>query len=114
MTTYKELKIKLESIGEDEVRDRFNEGLYSSYTKGMVDAWLKDKASNRRDSREEATLSIAKEANDIARKALDATNLSSLSRWKDRIIAITAVIIATIAASDKIKSCVLYIWSIIN
>ncbi|HFD31784.1 MAG TPA: hypothetical protein ENJ28_03585 [Gammaproteobacteria bacterium] len=48
-----------------------------------------------RDQREEETLSIAKEANRIAYRALRATSI-------DRIIAIIALITAIIAAKDEI------------
>lgn len=58
-------------------------------------SWLEGKEAELQDDRETETLSMAKEANLIAQ---------SMRRegWKDRIIAIAAVIIAAIAAREDI------------
>jgi hypothetical protein len=80
------------------------------YRLGMATEWLRLKdeeralaASKLRDAREEETLSIAREANEIARR-------SSREVRKDRLIAIAAVIIAAIAAIAARKE----IWSSIQ
>lgn len=78
-------------------------------TLGMATEWLRLKdeeralaASKLRDAREAETLSIAREANDIARLSFRAVR-------KDRYIAIAAVIIAAIAAREEIGSFIRWI-----
>jgi hypothetical protein len=81
------------------------------YRLGMATEWLRLKdeeralaASKLRDAREEETLSIAREANEIARR-------SSREVRKDRLIAIAAVIIAAIAARKEIWSFIQLIFA---
>ena len=84
---------------------------YDPPTRAAAIEWLRLKdvervseASAKRDTREEETLAIAKEANSIARSA-------SREVRKDRIIAIAAIIIAAISAHKEIKW---LIWSVIS
>jgi hypothetical protein len=74
---YDKLSAQLEELGETEVRIRFAHGAWSERNKRYVEVWLKSKdrgreeaSSAKRDAREEETLSIAKEANSIASRAL--------------------------------------------
>ena len=94
---------RLESIGESEVRARlpfgdFGDVLSHPYRR-VTEDWLSAKASKRaeadsakRDAREAESLSIAKEANDIARSA---------SKW-----ALYAAIIATVAIAVATKDAI--------
>lgn len=104
---HKDALARLESVGSEAVLleiARGSHGQPDSQLRSEVEAWLRSKqvaaeaaASDKRDAREEATLSIAKEANAIA--------LSARRSFRyDRTIAITAVIIAAIAAREDMGS----------
>jgi hypothetical protein len=101
---------KCERDGEETVRKLLAEKTYCTHDEiPIVEEWLRRKDEERtvvrasiRDAREERTLSIAEEANRIASSALAEARLANRSRWKDRIIAITAIIIAAMAAREDI------------
>ncbi|MGH8520972.1 MAG: hypothetical protein ACREU9_06045 [Gammaproteobacteria bacterium] len=87
---------------DDEVRQRIAGGKYNDHHKSLAQEWLRrreesraSEAATRAESRDEETLSIAREANLIARAASREVRI-------DRYIAIIAVIIAAIAARDDI------------
>jgi len=95
---------------EMEVRERIAKGQYHGEHLGIALEWLRRKdeerasaSASKRDAREEEILEIAREANRIASNALVEACRANRSRWKDRTIAITAIIIAAIAARDDIK-----------
>ena len=107
------LRKELDSIGENLAREKLAQGIFNIDQVPFVESWLKFKdeertfvASSKRDAREEETLSIAKEANFIASRALETAESEALlarrSRWIDRIIPTIAIIIAAIAARDDI------------
>lgn len=88
----------LDAIGEDQVRINIIKKIYGDHgaKRELTLEWLRRKeesrateASDKRDKREEETLDIAKSAKDSVRY--------------DRYIAITAIIIAAIAARADIK-----------
>lgn len=113
----------LDAMGERAVRDALNSGKHGHA--GLppfefVSAWLADAefvrladSSAKRDAREEATLSVAKEANDIARSAsfaataaaAAASEANAISRF-NRIVSISAAIIAAVAATAAIVAAI--------
>ena len=109
----------LEAKGPEAILLEIAKGLHGSLgteRRSQVDAWLESKRlaleasdATKRDAREEATLSIAKEANRIASSALAEARLANRSRWTDRIIMIITIIIATIAAREDIIWLVLWL-----
>ena len=63
----KQIIAECESFGEDEVRRRFYASEYTAPRhRSLVEGWLRDKESSRRDAREEKILSIARQAKTIA------------------------------------------------
>jgi len=66
--------------------------------------WIEEQESRKRDAREEKTLAIASEALEEAKRANGIASASAASRRNDRLIALAAVGVAILAASDKIKS----------
>ena len=104
----KTLKI-FESKGIEVVSLEIAQGFYGSpgsRTRDEADSWVRAKqlandalSVSKRDSREEETLSIAKAANSIA---ADALSFTKRSRRADRIMAITAIMMAAIAAREDI------------
>lgn len=107
MRSANDLFAKCERVGEDTVRKLLAGKTFCTHDEiPIVEEWLrrKDKeravaSSSKRDVREEETLSIAKEANRIA---LDAFSFTRRSRRADRIMTITAITIAVIAAREDI------------
>jgi hypothetical protein len=94
----KELIDRLESMPFIEARKGIKNGtLYTidSPNHKLALSWLEGKEAELRDERETETLSIAEDANLIARSMRRSVR-------KDRIIAIVAVIIAAIAAREEI------------
>lgn len=98
-----ELFAKLDADGEDNVRLKLAQGIWSEpRTVALIKEWLalidrerSAAASAKRDAREEETLAIAKSAN---RLASDSNRIAlAASRWAmyAAIIAITAIAIAT-------------------
>lgn len=115
METYEELKPKLEAFGEEQVKNNMANGVYTSYRKDMIIAWLNDLASAKRDKREERTLAIADEANSIASDALLIAKESVAARERQASAAdrqsryalyavIIAIIASIIAAAAYIKT----------
>lgn len=63
----KQIIAECESFGEEEVRRRLHASEYSApRDHTLVEGWLRDKESSRRDAREEKALSIARQAKIIA------------------------------------------------
>ena len=114
------LYAELEAMGEAEVRITLAKGLFQMGQKtNLAQEWLRGKdeeraaaSSAKRDTREEETLSIAKEANEIARSAsfaasaaaASASEANTISRsnsrraWRAEIIAAIAAAAAIVAA----------------
>jgi iron uptake system EfeUOB component EfeO/EfeM len=90
-------------------------GAIGSQDHAVASSWLAVKESDLRDIREAETLSIAKEANELARKVnLRTSDIDVFTRRavrKDRIIAIVAIIIAAIAARADIAWFISWILS---
>lgn len=109
---------EFESLGEHEVRLRLELSPPDEYFVAEAKLWLELKSKERlliaesaRSARETETLAIAKEANQIASDTAKKTERSSrINRW----IAITAIIIATIAATPEILSIIKFIFSFIK
>lgn len=103
---------------EKAVRVAIASGHYSPDTVGTAREWLRHKEEERssslmakRDAREEETLSIAKEANSIAARALEIASSQSVAafeqaRWA-KWAAIVATIAALIATKDQIAALVI-------
>lgn len=113
----------LEAMGERAVRDALHSGKYGHAGLpdfAFVSAWLADVEfvrlaanSAKRDAREDATLSIAREANDIARSASFAATAAAASASEantiarsNRRTAITAAITAAVAAIAAIVAAI--------
>ena len=91
---------------EDEVRLRIARGNYNIRHAGEAQEWLRTREAARatvsaakRDSLEEETLAIAKEANSIARE--QAAAAANSARWA-MYAAIIAAIAAVVATKDQI------------
>ena len=86
--------------------------------RAFASEYLFSKEAEERDKREAKTLSIAKEANELARKVnLRTSDIDVFNRRavrKDRIIAIIAMIIATIAVREDIIWFISWLISKIN
>ena len=103
---------------ENAVRIAIASGHYNPYDSAVAQEWLRRREEERsassaakRDTREEETLSIAKEANSIAARALEIANSQSVAafeqaRWA-KWAAIVATIAALIATKDQIISLVI-------
>ena len=115
--TYGFSRHELEVLGERAVQDGLNSGAYAHpghKTYAFVSAWLADASfarqldeSIKRDLREAETLSIASEANRLAKEALasarsSAASARSQATWA-RWATIIAIIAAIIAAKDQIS-----------
>ena len=99
---------------ELEVRDRIAHGQYNAQGLAIAQEWLRRKeyarmtaSSAMRDTREEETLSIAKEANAIAR--LEAAAAAQSARYA-MYAAVIAAIGAIIAAKSEIYNLILKIF----
>jgi len=110
---------KLEASGEEDVRLKLAQGIWSEpRTVALIREWLalkdrarSDAASAKRDAREEETLAIARSALAIANDDLSIARDSAKSartnaRWA-LYSAITAVIAAAIATKDQILALIL-------
>ena len=96
----------LEKLGEPEARRRLLKGNYghSGETFSRVKAWLdskedarKSEADSRAERREEESLSIAREANSLARKAfLNSRRANNIAITAMILSAATAIIVAII------------------
>lgn len=111
----------LESMPIEQVRKQHVSGGFGSMSSpgyAFVSQWLLVKESELRDARDAEILSVAKEANSLARDANSRT--STIDRCtrravlKDRIIAIIAVIIAAIAARADIMWFISWLISMIR
>jgi len=117
--TYGFCRQDLEALGERTVRDNLNSGKYGHDgipVFHFVSAWLADAefvrladSSAKRDTREEMTLSVAKEANDIARSASFAATAAAAAASEanaiarsNRHVAIAAAVIAIATAIEQI------------
>ena len=75
-----ELFLKLKELGEKQVRENLNQGLYSGKNKiNLISEWLRQQSGLKEESRfsrieerEEESLAVAREANEIASSARDA------------------------------------------
>jgi hypothetical protein len=99
----KEIQSRLEAMPFTEARKGIRFG--TLYTIGSPDydvarSWLEGKETELRDERETETLSVTKEASRIVSETFSFTRRSVRI---DRIIAITAVIIAVVAAREDFK-----------
>jgi hypothetical protein len=103
---------RLEAEGEETVRTNLAKGIYGSRKKPLVLAWLFRKeaeheaaSSARRESREEESLSIARESLATAKAASfaaiaateEAANANRIAR-SNRCISISAIVVASISA----------------
>ena len=99
----------LDSMTIDEARKAIASGQFGSNgrpDRAFASEYLSSKEAEARDKREAATLSIAQEANKLAREVnLRTSDIDVFTRRsvrKDRIITIIAMIIATIAVRADI------------
>ncbi len=109
---------EFEALGEHEIRLKLESSSPDEYFVAEAELWLELKSKEREESevsarsaREAETLSIAKEANEIASDALAIASRSSVI---DRRIAVAAVIIAIIAATPEIWSVIKSIASLLK
>ena len=96
---------KLNSMTIDEARKAIAKGQFrdiGSIERAFASELLATKEASLRDSREEETLLVAKDANRLAEEANSISKSMRLEVRKDRIIAIIAIIIAVIAARADI------------
>lgn len=126
---------ELEKLGEQEVRKRLASNVYGdprNLNYISVQAWLRSKEVEREEALNDESLSISRkalvaseeanrlacEANAVAREANNLARSSDKTMRrevrKDRIIAITAIIIAIIAAHKVIWSLIVWIGNIIK
>ena len=121
--TYGVCRQDLDAMGERAVKNELASGKYghaglapfefvSACLADMEFVRLSEAAANR-DEREEATLSVAREANDIARSASFAATAAAASASEantiarsNRLIAIAAAIIAAVAAIAAIVAAI--------
>ena len=94
----------LESLDDETILSKKSSGVWSTERKRWASDFLEKRSSLKRDAREEETLAIAKEANDLARssnaiasKAKEFARLASVSASKQARWAMWAAIIATVA-----------------
>ena len=100
---------RLEAMPLEQARRELASGTFGgigSPNHTFASSWLAAKEAEFRDAREAETLSIAKEANSLAREVNSRTSMidcfTRRAVLKDRIIAIAAIIIAAIAAREDI------------
>lgn len=97
---------QLEKHGnEADVRDRMARGLYTGQHLGVAQEWLRQREEARsiassaaRDAREAETLAIAKEALEVSRQALLASEVATARQRLANIIAAIAIAFSTITA----------------
>ena len=101
---------RLDGASEQEVRTRLAAGNYNSQHASLAHEWLRRKEESRaadsaakRDAREEATLAIATEANDIAKRALSTSEAQASATARASRYAMYAAIVATIALATSIR-----------
>lgn len=96
----KKLEEKFEEEGEEKVRADLALGIYGNlndptYPKAMfAKVWLEKKETQRQETSRKEEIMIAKEANDIARSAKDAS-------WWALVISAISIIIAVLVAIFK-------------
>ena len=111
---------RLDGANEDEVRENLARGVFNGRNVPVVQEWLRRKDVERArldaaksESREDESLRVAKEANDIARSASfaataaasAASEANTLARRSNRI-AIAASVIAAIGATAAIAAAI--------
>ena len=124
---------ELKALGKKQVRENLNQGLYSSSKINLINEWLLQQSESkeesrfaRKEERDEETLSIARDANDIAKSArnaafeansiansaLEEARTSNLLASEANKAAKTAKMAAIIAATGAIISAICAIVSI--
>jgi hypothetical protein len=65
-----EFYVQLESIGLEQARVKLAQGIYGEENKQLVKAWIESKSESSENQHKERGFSIAKEANQIAKKVI--------------------------------------------
>lgn len=103
MNEYEELITTLESFGEADVRAKFNQGVWANQREIWVESWLQTKEDERVKENLATAMSLAKEANIVARDAnkiaqdnLDTTKSAKNAAWVAAIAAVVALVFAAV------------------
>jgi ferric-dicitrate binding protein FerR (iron transport regulator) len=108
---------EFDNIGEDQVRHNLTTGKYAGKRKKHALAWLERKARHQVAAEEERSLtsnaeqlSIARSAKDAAWAAADAARDANRNATRANVIAIGALIVATIGATPTIYAFIRSFW----
>ena len=108
---------EFDQIGEDQVQHNLTTGKYAGKRRKHAVAWLERRAQHHAAAEEERSLdsnaeqlSIARSARDAAWAAADAARDANRNATRANIIAMGALIVATIGAAPTIYAFIRSLW----